>query len=577
MGSPLISLKAYLDKNKPFLIPYYQRGYVWGKSRDADKDSVQFLIESIKDCFISNTELFLQGITVCEDESEINSEIELIDGQQRTTALYLLLQYLGYTGQFSINYPIRTQSHDFISSLKGKTTDEIVTICAESKDEEYQDIYFFKKSIRTMHDELKDIDKESLLGFLLEDERVKFLYINISHDNATTVFSMMNGNKAKMRHEEIIKAELLRLVSNRRDIEESSDEMEKEAIRWDENLTRSKYAREWDKWLYWWNKKEVQEYYHTSSVLGLLVETFFYGNYPKLKFNFENFRDFILRDKLLVGKDNTLLAKEAFYKMRQLQKKFEDVYNSYEEEEEEKKLHNKIGVIQTLFSSEDRKKFIRAYFVDANKINIDEYMKYVYLGLNFAQIEKLLKNTPNAKDPDILQEKKDELLAALENNNLYWEQNEPAFIQLLRRNVEEDSKLGRKFDFAIWKERSLEHIYPKSKVFHDDNGILKNGSGGQIGTPDSTFLNRAHFGGIASEHCIGNMVLIYKNENSSFGAKDFDGKKSLYFDLTKDAKFRSRHLLHSISVFAQKEWGIKEIQENKVSFINEVKKYHGIQ
>lgn len=28
----LISLKNYLDKDKTFVIPNYQRGYVWGKS-----------------------------------------------------------------------------------------------------------------------------------------------------------------------------------------------------------------------------------------------------------------------------------------------------------------------------------------------------------------------------------------------------------------------------------------------------------------------------------------------------------------------------------------------------------------
>ncbi len=57
MESPLISLKTYLEKGKPFRIPEYQRGYVWGKSRDAQKDSVQFLIESIQNCFKNNTEL----------------------------------------------------------------------------------------------------------------------------------------------------------------------------------------------------------------------------------------------------------------------------------------------------------------------------------------------------------------------------------------------------------------------------------------------------------------------------------------------------------------------------------------
>jgi len=73
------------------------------------------------------------------------------------------------------------------------------------------------------------------------------------------------------------------------------------------------------------------------------------------------------------------------------------------------------------------------------------------------------------------------------------------------------------------------------------------------------------------------LVLLYKNENSSFGAKDFNDKKSLYFNLTREANFRSRHLLHTISVFAQEKWEVKEIQQNKENFIKEIKEYYGIQ
>ena len=567
MKSPLISLKEYLAIGKPFCIPYYQRGYVWGKSRGSEKDSVQFLIESIINCYNTKTDLFLQGVTVCENMSEI----ELIDGQQRTTALYLLLQYLNYEGEFSINYPIRNQSHNFLNSLKNKNIDEIIELCTENSDEKYQDIYYFKKSIRIMHNELKDFDKLSLIKFLMDDERVKFLYIDIPKERATTVFSMMNGNKAEMRYEEIIKAEMLRLVSNREDKQISLKPEELEALSWDQNLIRSKYAREWDKWLYWWNKDEVKEYYNTSNVMGLLVETFFYANKPKLKFNFENFRDSFLR-----GSDNTFLSKEVFYKLRQLQKKFEDVFNSFAELSEKNRLHNKIGTILTLLSTDDRKKFIRSYFAEQNSFDIDEYLKLVYLGLNFSQIDKVIKNVDNSVD-ELLQTKKEELLKTIDNDNLYREDNNQAFIQLLRRNVEADTKLGRKFNFSIWKERSLEHIYPKSKVFYLNNGIMKNGNNEIISKIDNSYLDGLQFNGNGSEHCIGNLVLLYKNENSSFGAKDFNDKKSLYFNLTREANFRSRHLLHTISVFAQEKWEVKEIQQNKENFIKEIKEYYGIQ
>ena len=571
MENPLISLKAYLVKGKTFRIPEYQRGYVWGKSRDSQKDSVQFLIESIKNCYKNDTILFLQGVTVSEDQLDL--EIELIDGQQRTTAFYLLLKYLGYQGGFSINYPIRKQSHDFLDSLKNRSNDEILESCIEIIDEQYQDIYYFKKSIRIIHQELKDHNKASLIKFLIDDEKVKFLLINIPKERATTVFKMMNGNKAEMKTEEIIKAEMLQLVSNKGINEIGVDEKELEALRWNENLTRSKYAREWDKWLYWWNKEDVQKFYHTSSVMGLLVETFFYKNTKKLIFNYENFRDNFLR-----GTDNTYLSKDVFYKLRQLQKKFEDVFNSYNEQDEQNRLHNKVGAILTLFSLDDRKKFIQSYFAKQNRIHIDEFLKLVYLGLSFSQIDEVFNKIDDSTD-SLLQDKKEELLMTIDNDNLYWGDKSQAFIQLLRLNVEEDTKLCRKFDFAIWNERSLEHIYPKSKVYRIEDNILKNGANQEISHSDidETYLNQEDFAGIGSEHCIGNLVLLYKNENSSFGAKDFNEKKSSYFNLAQSKPFRSRHLLHTISVFAQEKWKAKDIQQNKEKFVTEIKTYYGIQ
>jgi hypothetical protein len=71
------------------------------------------------------------------------------------------------------------------------------------------------------------------------------------------------------------------------------------------------------------------------------------------------------------------------------------------------------------------------------------------------------------------QEKKARNAIGLVNEKfVYWNENdlefpdkrkEFAFRFLLLINILEDNKLKRKFDFSIWNNRSLEHIYPKSK------------------------------------------------------------------------------------------------------------------
>ena len=450
-------------------------------------------------------------------------------------------------------------------------------MCADNPQEEFQDIYYFKKTVRLVLKKASGWDIDKIL------DKVQFLYITIPEDKASLVFSMMNGSKADMKTEEIIKAEMLRLVSAENTFSFnniSSNELleslfhkvkEVESVHWEQNLLRSKYAREWDKWLYWWNQPEVATYYHTEkSVMGLLVKTYLKSKGGKIGKEGKYFEAF--RDKLLRGDNNEKLAKNVFYDLRHLQKKFEDVYNSISDS---KKLHNKIGAILTLHGKEDRERFVEWYFASNEEKDIEGYFKLVFLCLSYTII---VENKSEA-----IENAKGEMYKSLCSNNLYNEDNSYAFMQLLRRNIEEDSKLGRKFDFSIWKERSLEHIYPKSKFYKIETTIdggkrYIRGDGAEIEEKDTRdLINEADFKENGNEHCIGNLVLLYKNENSGFGAKSFDDKKSIYFNVDSEKPFRSRHLLHTISVFAKKEWGVNEIVENKTNFINEIKEYYGIQ
>ena len=232
-----ITLRDYLGKGKCFVVPNYQRGYVWGKNKPGAKDAVTYMMESLTNGFKSKTDVFIQGVTV----SESDDEIILIDGQQRTTFFYLLLKYLGGKENFCIKYKIREKSDDFLGELK----EEMLNTLKEDSNEDFQDIYFFKKTLRLIRETLTGIDREEFLKYVLDN--VKFLYIDIPQDKATTVFSMMNGNKAEMKAEELIKAELLRLASLNEAPGQSVGEKELYSVEWDNNMLRSRYAREWDK------------------------------------------------------------------------------------------------------------------------------------------------------------------------------------------------------------------------------------------------------------------------------------------------------------------------------------------
>ena len=534
------------------------------------------LVESLIPGFNNNnTPVFIQGITVTEKDDEII----LIDGQQRTTFFYLLLKYLGYSGNVEMRYTIREKSNNFLSALDINTTD-----FSENTDEKYQDLYFFKKTLRIIHEKLGQIEKEKFCNYILD--YVRFLYIDIPDDKATKVFSMMNGSKAEMKSEELIKAELLRLASLNDSDFEKKEEKEKNAIEWDNNMLRSRYAREWDKWLQWWNRDDVKKLFKCSNVMGYLISSYMQTKDKDKELSFDNFKNKFL------FKQKPIDAKKTFDGLRRLQKRFEDAFNT-------PKIYNWVGAILRIGS--DANDFIKWYFVEDNKPSnedLDKYYKWSFLGLTHKQIVE--------DDTDNFDVKYEELYRLLESNNLYNEDPEVAFRFLLRLNIDEDNKqeeAGRKFDFSIWdrkdsRGRSLEHIYPKSKVLHKEfeNGerkkrIIKNGKGDvieNIPSKSDGYIARAScrcFEGNnrieASEHSIGNLVLLYKDDNSAFNDYSFNKKKSMFFlgpdvnDQKRKMIFKSRHLLHTIYKFAQSEWKGEQIAQNKYQTLKEFRQYYG--
>lgn len=540
-----ISLREYLKKlgnTGRFIIPEYQRGYIWGQYRKkldgkTQKDSVTFLIESILRGYETKKVIFLQGITVCENEQ--TSDITLVDGQQRTTFFFLLLKYLGYKGRISMYYSIRKESDDFLSKLN-------LDDCQEDENEPYQDIYFFKKTIRIFNYMLDNSNRDELLNYILD--YVSFLYITIPPEKAKIIFSLMNGNKAIMKQEELIKSELLRRSSlNTQFIHEAEN-----------NTIRSRLAREWDKWLYWWNDNEVKDYYCTSSPLGWLLPLI-----EKTKdVSFEDFRT-----KCLVHGD-VKEAKAIFRKMRLLQQRIEDAYNNA-------LTYNYIGAILKIRDKEQHFAFLKWYFIDVLPYDdhdialskLKMYFDWTFIYVAHTDIER--------KNIDRYNEKRIDFFVRLDDDQLYRTNYEIGARWLLRCNILEDCSQnqhrGRKFNFNIWGQRSLEHIFPKSQVGHKQNHIscgwndepLAEETEIKLWREDIILDNNQEEPYSASENSIGNLVLLYKDDNSKFNASDFEHKKNLYFQIQNDTGFQSRHLLHTVSIFASSEWEGKDIARHK--------------
>ena len=556
MTSNTITLVEYLNKVDPnngaFIIPSYQRGYVWGQERAGQRvNSVINILESLIDGFNNKKEIFLQGITVCED----GNNITLVDGQQRTTFFYLLLKYLKYDGHFSIHYAVREPSDTFLKEFSVAAI--LNADYAKLDNEEFQDIYFFKKSIFIIDKYLKNIEQDDFLEYV--KNKVRFLYISIPEEKATIIFSMMNGNKAQMLNEELIKSELLRSASLTSE-QSLISEVENTAI-------RSRLAREWDSWLYWWNDKEHQEYFHIQTQLGWLLPLVNTSD----KISFEDFRKKNLETATVKS------AKLVFKKMRLLQKSIEDAYNN-------PKTYNAIGAILHFRDTAARRfTFLRWYFDQVANVDKDQMLKKYYdwsmLGINHEDI--VYDNLEKFYDA------RDEFRTKLEDDLLFRTGYEVAARWLLRLNIAEDSSQesgeGRKFDFEIWRERSLEHIYAKSKVAHVQDGVnlswddkvLEDTSHIELWRHDIKYI-KDDVEYTASEHSIGNLVLLYKDDNSRFNADRFQDKKDIFFRNVGDSLFKSRHLIHTISIFANSDWTGEEIAKHKKEELETFDKQYSI-
>ena len=93
-----------------FLVEDYQRGYKWGDTE------ITLLLNDIQKHDVNKGPYCLQPIIVMPKDERV---WEIIDGQQRITSLYLIMQYLSETNetiQYNIQYNTRDQSQIFLKN-----------------------------------------------------------------------------------------------------------------------------------------------------------------------------------------------------------------------------------------------------------------------------------------------------------------------------------------------------------------------------------------------------------------------------------------------------------------------------
>jgi hypothetical protein len=198
--SKILELKSIENfRSFHFLVKDYQRGYKWTATE------VRQLLDDLNEFEPKENEFYcLQPIIIKVD----NDKKELIDGQQRCTTIYLILQYLGQH-LFDITYQTREQSAEFLNeiatlNLSGEWND---WVASHSKKDNVDNYHFFQayRAIQNWFAEKSEDEKSRFLEKLLSKTKVIWYEVTGEIDSIE-LFTRINSNKIPLTEAELIKA-----------------------------------------------------------------------------------------------------------------------------------------------------------------------------------------------------------------------------------------------------------------------------------------------------------------------------------------------------------------------------------
>lgn len=256
-----------------FFIPDYQRGYRWTKSE------VQNLLYDFHDFTANDLKkddfYCLQPLVVCK--SEKNSESwEVIDGQQRLTTIYLILQYLSdYLKKkniepYIIEYETRPGSKSYLQNITDDKKDDNF---------DYHNIYIAKTIIEEfLTKKCKDDDLKFLQIFtnsMESGKNAQFIWYDVTDEvesgkiKPVDVFTRLNIGKIPLTNAELIKA----LFLNKKYLPKNEDAAKEVQVRiaqdWD--LMQQKLEQD-DFWYFIYGSQKFEYQTRIEFLFDLLME-----------------------------------------------------------------------------------------------------------------------------------------------------------------------------------------------------------------------------------------------------------------------------------------------------------------
>ena len=184
--------KNIFDTDMDYIIPLYQRAYAW-----EDKHLIQ-LIEDILD--VSDDSNYYIGSLIV---SKQGNKYEVVDGQQRLTSLYLLLNCLGINVKNTLTFACREKSNYTLKNIRELLQENRSKLDMDRIESNIQ------RGIKILIQEMnkEDFDRER---FIKKLSKVVVYRIEVpTHTDLNRYFEIMNTRGEQLEQYDILKASLM--------------------------------------------------------------------------------------------------------------------------------------------------------------------------------------------------------------------------------------------------------------------------------------------------------------------------------------------------------------------------------
>lgn len=220
------SVKEIVKDNFEFIIPVYQRPYVW------DDEEIKKLLEDIKNTFTNSNEsnYFVGNTYVIKSlNQQREKQYELIDGQQRFTTFWLIANAFKLlnikaeiTDYLEITYPNKPKDIRFDFDIRIEVAHYLKGLLDNSSYLKFSDVSekeflkYIAKGVETIKNfitsEIKEEQRANFGNYIYKNVRFVF---NVAPKNTdlNSLFTALGTSGIQLQQSDILKARLLEKVS----------------------------------------------------------------------------------------------------------------------------------------------------------------------------------------------------------------------------------------------------------------------------------------------------------------------------------------------------------------------------